>query len=271
MIDSFLFNDICTELLVAHQYHNATAVEPPTQPQTAFIRYLYILAHTNWNAEMFLLNFNNDLSRAHIEKLEMEFISKRDTFPPLCVVTPNETDKHTIWSDRVPSVEILARVTLLARHAIKLIENSIFDDFLADTLFNASLDGYDLVINLNKRHLRDALVHNFNRPLISVCRQRKPFIPMSDYNPVESYLHELRAAYSHIAVFFYNPCAGEHIAVLWKPTSFTKQEFKLTAMHGQVTSSDGQLEFDHKRLENDFQILGEGLVLSITNNRVQKE
>lgn len=271
LIDSYLFDDICTELLIAHQYHNVTAVEPSTQPQTAFIRFLYTLAHSNWNAEMFLLNFNSELSKSHTEKLEMDFISKRESFPPLCIITSTgETDKHIIWSEKVPTVEILARVTILARHAIKLIEEMIFNDFLADTLFTASLDGYDLIINLDKRHLRDAIVHRFNQPTVAVCRQRKPFIPMSDYNPVESYLYELRSAFGHVAVFFYDACGGgEQIAVLWKPTSFNKQEFKLSAVHGQVAASDGQLKFDHKKLQNDFLIMGDGLVESITDNRIQ--
>lgn len=270
MIDSSLFNDICTELLVAHQYFNTTANQPSIQPQTAFIRFLCTLSNTNWNAEMFLLNFNNDLSREYIEKLEMEFISKRDSFPPLCIITSNgESDKHTTWSEKIPSVEILARVTLLARHTMKLIEQSIFNDFVAAPLYSASMDGYDLVIHLNKRELRDALIHNYNRPSNVICRQRKPFIPMSDFNPAQSYLHELRSGYGHAAVFFYNPYGGEQIAVLWKPTSFTKEEFKLSAVHGQVAATDGQITFDHKQLENDFLILGQDLVDSITNHRTQ--
>lgn len=268
LIDSHLFDETCTELLVAYQYHNSSAIEPALQPQTAFIRYLYTIANTNWNTELFLLNFNNDLNRTYIEKLEMDFISKRDAFPPLCLITSNgESDKHIIWSERSPSVEILARVTFLAKHAIKLIEPMIFNDFIAENLFSASLDGYDLIINLNKQHLRDGLVYNLNRPKNFVCRQRKPFIPMSDYNPVASYLHELRSAYSHVAVFFYNPCAGEQIAVLWKPTSFAKQEFKLSAIQGQVTASDDQLQFDHKQLQSDFLIIGTGLVENIIDNR----
>lgn len=265
LIDPFLFDDTCTELLVAHQYYNAIASDPPTQPQTAFIRFLHMLAHTNWSTELILLNFNDDLSREYIEKLEMDFISTRSAFPPLSIITSmGETDKHVVWTKDSPSVEILARVTLLARHAIKLIEKTIFKEFLADPLFTPSMEGYNLIINLNRKHLRDNLVHEFSNKQ-KQCRQRRPFIPISDLNPVNSYLDELRSAYGHVAVFFYDPCGGKQIAVLWKPNTFSKQEFKINAALGQVATEDGQLEYKHEQLKNDFLILGDGLVDSITD------
>lgn len=267
LIDPFLFDDLCTELLVAHQYYNIIGSEPATQPQTAFIRFLHMLAHTNWNTELILLNFNNDLSRKYVEKLEMEFITTRTAFPALCIITSmGETDKHIIWSKRTPTVEILARVTLLARHAIKLVQQTIFNEFIADPLFAASTDGYNMMINLNRKLLRDNLVHEFSSGNNKLARQKRPFIPMSDYNPIESYLNELRTGFGHVAMFFYNPCGGHQIAVLWKPNTFAKQEFKISAAHGQVLANDGQLEFNCEQLKKDFSILGKGLVDSITSD-----
>lgn len=266
LIDPFLFDETCTELLVAHQYYNTIASDSAAQPQAAFIRFLHMLAHTNWNTELILLNFNNDLSREYVEKLEMEFISTRSAFPPLCIITSmGEADKHTIWSKKTPSVEILARITLLARHAIKLVQQTIFKEFVADPFFTASMEGYNLIINLNRRHLRQTMVHEFSNNSQKLIRQKKPFIPIADMNPVESYLNELRSGYGHVAVFFYNPCGGHQIAVLWKPNTFTKQEFKIGAALGQKACDDGQLEFNHEQLKNDFMILGDGLVESVTD------
>lgn len=87
----------------------------------------------NWQTDMILLNFNNELSNNYIEKLETKFLSERDSFPPLTIITSNgETDKHTIWTKKVPTIEILARITLLARHAISLIEKSVLKEFLIE-------------------------------------------------------------------------------------------------------------------------------------------
>lgn len=110
------------------------------------------------------------------------------------------------------------------------------------------------------------LGHDFNKPLVMI-QQRKPFIPHVDYNPVESYLNELRSAYDHVAIFFYNPCGGEQIAVLWKPITAVAQEFKLTAIHGQSVGEADQLEYLRTQLKNDFLIMGQGLVEQIVENR----
>jgi len=37
------------------------------------------------------------------------------------------------------------------------------------------------------------------------------------YDPVDIYLKELREAYKNLALFFYNPCGGQKIAVLFRP------------------------------------------------------
>lgn len=131
LVDEFLWPNECTEFLVAHQYIHGN-VNNPTQPQTAFFRFLHQLANCNWKTDLFLLNFNCELTKAYIEKLETKFISDRDSYPPLTIITSNgEPDSHTLWSKKAPTIEILARVTLLARRAINLIDKSVFDDFLA--------------------------------------------------------------------------------------------------------------------------------------------
>lgn len=82
---------------------------------------------------MILFNFNDELLKENIEKLDTKFITARDTFPPLCIITSNgDVDKYVIWTKETPLVEVLARVTLLARYAIDLIEKNIFDCFLTE-------------------------------------------------------------------------------------------------------------------------------------------
>lgn len=192
LIDSFLWPDECTEILIAYQFLY-TKIDAPCQPQTGFIRFLQLLAHTNWKTEMVLFNFNDELSKENIEKLDTKFITTRDSFPPLCILTSNgDVDKYVIWTKEAPLVEILARVTLLARHAIDLIQKNILDRFLTEPLFNPSLEGYDLIIKLNKSYLRSSLLHNFRKNVVHA--QIKPYIPLTDYHPVESYLKELRVS-----------------------------------------------------------------------------
>lgn len=118
-------------MLVAHQYLYSKT-NASNQPQTGFFRFLHMLAHTNWKTDLILLNFNDDISTDAVSKLETKFIAERDSFPPLCIATScGEADKHIIWTKKVPTVEVLARVTVLARHAITLVQENLFEHFEA--------------------------------------------------------------------------------------------------------------------------------------------
>lgn len=142
LLDQTLWPDECTEMLAAHQYQYSK-VNAPQQPQTGFFRFLHMLAHTNWKTDLVLLNFNDDISTDAVAKLETKFIAERDSFPPLCIATScGEADKHIVWTRKVPTVEVLARVTLLARHAIASVQQHVFDDFDAKVSEPKSDDEY---------------------------------------------------------------------------------------------------------------------------------
>lgn len=129
LLDQSLWPDECTEMLVAYQYLYSK-VNAPHQPQTGFFRFLHMLAYTNWKTDLVILNFNDDISAEAVSKLETKFIAERDSFPPLCVATScGDSDKHIVWTKKVPTVEVLARVTLLARHAINLVQSNLFEEF----------------------------------------------------------------------------------------------------------------------------------------------
>lgn len=70
-------------------------------------------------------------------------------------------------------------------------------------------------------------------------------------------------------MFFYDPCGGQQIAVLWKPASFEPTEFRVLAVNGQTVEKD-ELKFDHEQLKNDFLIIGHELVEDITDYRANE-
>lgn len=135
LLDSYSWPDDCTELLIAYQF-SCDKIDNPAQPQTGFFRFLHLLSTANWKTDLILLNFNNELTKEYVEKLELDFVSHRDTFPPLTIITSSvESNSHTIWTKSKPTIEVLARVTLLARYAINLISSSIFNSFDAGVSF----------------------------------------------------------------------------------------------------------------------------------------
>lgn len=129
LLDTYLWPDEITELLIAYQF-TCDKSDNPTQPQTAFFRFLHLLANADWSTDLILLNFNDELTKDYIEKFEVKYVSERDNFPPLTILTSNGTnDSHTIWTETEPTVEILARVTLLAKYAINIVQETLFNDF----------------------------------------------------------------------------------------------------------------------------------------------
>lgn len=63
MIDSYLWPDECTELLIAHQFHKATSGDKPNQPQAGFFRFLQLLASSDWINDLVFIDFNNEIER----------------------------------------------------------------------------------------------------------------------------------------------------------------------------------------------------------------
>lgn len=61
LIDPGLWPDECTELLIASQYMKMGAQANTCQPQTGFFRFLHLLANTDWQTEMVVLQFNEEL------------------------------------------------------------------------------------------------------------------------------------------------------------------------------------------------------------------
>lgn len=87
--------------------------------------------------------------------------------------------------------------------------------------------------------------------------------PAAGFNPVQLYLTELRKGYRKFAIFFYDHCGGDRIAVLWKPDALEERPFTTTNVNGCVLSDDGTVKLNTEALIRDFEILGKGLVCSI--------
>lgn len=144
LIDDYLWPEVCTELLMARIYLHTESLAAPVQPQIAFFRWLQLLASADWKTDYVLLNFNNGLSSEHLSKLESQFLNDRDSFPFLTIISSGgESKEWVVWSNRAPSMELVARVAVLSRHCLESIEQDLYTptgpiiqvDF-GDTYFN---------------------------------------------------------------------------------------------------------------------------------------
>lgn len=265
MIDSFLWPDECTELIVAEMILKSVPMAAPLQPQTGFLRFLHQLANVNYENEMVTVNFNEDLSSEQLEELEENFRKSRKRFPPLFIVTSCDFNNHGIWSAKAPSLNLLQRVRMLAKHSIDIIGENFTKLTLniVKDLFTPSLAGYDMLIELNqefvKRH--DVVLSNFST-FKPVQYDDEKFSPPAGVDFVQSFLNEIREAFDDFALFFYNPIGGNTIAILWKPSANETREFAVSHVSG-CKLENARLRVDIESLIHDIEIIGKGLIRSI--------
>ncbi|CAG2059589.1 unnamed protein product, partial [Timema podura] len=199
MIDPHHFPEIVVELLVAWLYLSPEPHEPPTQPQTAFFRFLHLLASTNWVTQPVILNFNTELTRGEeVVEIEGMFQSSRATLPPLFLATSYQPS-GVVWTKRNPTLQILVRTAMLAKESLTIVEEKLFSrHFDTKLIFRPPLDVYDVLIYLrpllNPRRL-EAVDVNKDQPVVNLPSyqyHQGEKLPVAGFNPVQFYLQELR-------------------------------------------------------------------------------
>uniref|UniRef100_A0A182RJ55 Nucleolar protein 6 n=1 Tax=Anopheles funestus TaxID=62324 RepID=A0A182RJ55_ANOFN len=264
LIDPYLWPDECTELLLASLYLNQP-LQPPIQPQAGFLRWLQFVASTDWSKDMIVVNLNDELSTETIETLEKQFYDRRQSFPPLTIITPCDAGKYGLFGRRAPTVEILNRVTLLAQSATQLVEMNFRK--LRNKIpifFEPSMEGYNVIIHLDSTNILPIGIPSLNalgnEKIASLSAEAANKEPVAGFDPVRFYLRELRDAYRQFAIFFYDPCGGDRIAVLWRPQALEEKPFTTSNVNGRKITKDGTLQLNVEALVRDFEVLGQGLV-----------
>ena len=194
MIDSYLFPDECIELLIAEMFVKKIPMPPSSQPQVGFFRFLHRLAHLNYENEMIMVNFNDELSLETIEELENHFNKCRKDFPTLFIATSCDFQNRGIWSSRAPSVNIMQRIKFLAQNSLDILNENFVTLSMTSvkTLFTPSYEGYNLIINLNDKYVRKYDVVLQNIVAFKSVKYEEKNAPPADVDFVRCYLKELR-------------------------------------------------------------------------------
>lgn len=141
----------------------------------------------------------NLLAEQQIADLEHSYRSERDSYPPLCLATAyDQQHAGRLWTnDESPSKPVLARVTLLARHALELIETSLLSQRLTFVrpaqLFVPSGEGYDLVIQLKTDLVANTLCYDLGSPF-QPFTQRNFRLPPAGSNQLPNIVQQLRVS-----------------------------------------------------------------------------
>ncbi|XP_038221323.1 nucleolar protein 6 [Zerene cesonia] len=270
------------ELLAAIPFLLPSPLSPPTQPTTALYRTLRLLADTDWRSQMFLLDFNDDMTREEISEIERKF-TESTTKPAMFIATSYDGELPSAWSTSNPSQQVVARVQGLAKATLQYVEKGVENG--EENLLGAfipSLAGYDALIR----------VHSGLAPLRSERADSRPranvsaspagagaspagagascdVVPVLDFHLVEEYLRDLRSAYDEFALFFHDHYGGDVIAVLWRPHVKEHRDFQIINANGVrpvKVSGETKYKVNIEAIIEDFRILGKGLVADIVVN-----
>lgn len=60
-----------------------------------------------------------------VANIEKRFLNNRLSFPSLCIVTSCDGKEYSVWTKNAPIPQVIARVVVLAKSALTIIENYI--------------------------------------------------------------------------------------------------------------------------------------------------
>lgn len=267
--------DEAIELMVAQIYISPNPFSVPNSPLVGFLRFLHLLSHHDWSRTPLLVNLNQEFTAGDYAEISSKFSKDRKTLPLMFIATPGDKlSSH--WTTGLPTAPILQRLLLLAKESLNVLESQLHSSQLVDTtdfkqIFRPPMEIYDVVVHLRQKMLPRQnqavdITDETNIPL-HVYNMSCEAMPVYEFDPVQMYLSELRAAYGEYALFFHDRYGGNLIGVIWKPQAFNKTAFSVNRIAGKMPTSQNtdkhtevQIVGNVEAILEDFQVLGGGLV-----------
>uniref|UniRef100_H2YJS5 Nucleolar protein 6 n=1 Tax=Ciona savignyi TaxID=51511 RepID=H2YJS5_CIOSA len=271
MMLSGQLRDEAVDLLCAFIYLSPQPYLPPGSSQVGFLRFLHFISTFDFNSTPLVVDFNNELTESDMNDVHDNFNSNRSTLPPICIFTSKDR-LQSPWTTSGPSKIILRRMKDLARITLRSIETKIKDagkDMGFKNILSHSLSAYDVIIRLKSEWLpRRYESEEYKQSKRNTADYRNvcnDCLPVLNFDPLRQYFDDLKNSFHELAIFFYDCNGGSVIGVLWKPNAFKPKPFQLLSSCC-VLQPDGKVVPEVSMILEDFKIMGQGLVDSITLN-----
>ena len=212
--------DELIELLTVRTFVHPYPWPVPGSIMTGFLRTLMYISKWDWQSEPLIVDFSGEMARPEVEAVRLRFEAWRRIDPAMnrvSIFAASNLDPSGItWTDMCPSKVVAARFTSLAKAACGMLKDQ-GTGLEPEVLFMASLADYDFVIHLNPRPTKDhgrEKRHSAFKNLNVLSDQHRL---ISNFDPVQSFLGELKAIYGSNIVFFSSEHECSLIAGLWNP------------------------------------------------------
>lgn len=219
MLSNHLGDEVI-ELLTVRTFVHPYPWSVPGSVMTGFLRTLMYISKWDWQSEPLIVDFSGEMARTEVEAVRLRFEAWRRIDPAMnrvAIFAASNLDPNGItWTDMCPSKVVAARFTNLAKAACGMLKDQ-GTGLEPEVLFVASLADYDFVIHLNPRPTKDhgqEKRHSAFKNLNVLSDQDRL---ISNFNPVQSFLGELKAIYGSNVLFFSSEHERSLIAGLWNP------------------------------------------------------
>jgi U3 small nucleolar RNA-associated protein 22 len=185
----------------------------------------------------------------------------------------NHDTTGTAFTDNGPSKLVASRMTALARSACKLVREK---DLELDprSLFAASKADYDFVIHLSPHFTGEHRRKEASEPKYKNLEvQSEATLDTIGYQPVHSYINELKKLYTNTVVLFYAELPGSVIAGLWNPQAVAPRPLKVNLTYSTrpagVAGEENEeaIELDQSAILVEMARLGGDMVSEIVVHR----
>ncbi|KAE9369461.1 pre-rRNA processing protein-like protein Utp22 [Stipitochalara longipes BDJ] len=264
------------ELLVARTFLQPYPWRSPSSTMTGFLRTLLFISRWDWRTEPLIVDFTGTMTSIEVDSINTRLEAWRKIDPVMnrtvLFAASNHDTSGTAFTGNGPSKLVATRMTALARSACKLVKDKELD-LDPRSLFATSTTDYDFVIHLSPQLTGDHRRKEASKPNYKNLEvQSEASMEKVGYQPVLSYIEELKNLYTNSMVLFYSEIPGLFIAGLWNPQAVATRSFKVNLTyptrpaHG-VGEGAEDVELDKSAILAEVARLGGDMVSEIVVNR----
>jgi U3 small nucleolar RNA-associated protein 22 len=267
------FKEEFVELIVARTFLQPYPWQAPSSCMTGFLRTLQFISKWDWRTTPLIVDFAGSMTSKDISAINTRLEAWRKIDPAMnrtvLFAASNHDMTGTGFTNNFPSKVAAARMTALARSALKLIKSEQLS-LDPKALFVPSTKEYDFVIHLSPKLARDGKSRKEAKApkFKNLELQTQEDTLLIGYEPVAAYVDELKTTYGTTLVLFHDPEANSIIGGLWSPQTASKG-FKVNTPYATkpVVGVEGQTEIDKTAILSEIARLGGDMVGRVEHRR----
>jgi U3 small nucleolar RNA-associated protein 22 len=204
--------------------------------------------------EPLIVDFTGSMTSQDVDSINNRLKAWRKIDPAMnrtvLFAASNHDPTGTAFTANGPTKLIASRMTALARSACKLVKEQGMD-LNQRSLFATSTADYDFTIHLTPNFTGEIWRKDSSQPKYKNLEVRsRAELELVGYQPVKSFVDELKKTYADSVVFFHSAMAGSVIAGLWNPRTEAPRLFKVNLAYA-TQPVDAKDEEDKEVIELD--------------------